>query len=345
MKSKLLIPVLLFIIVSSYAQQKKNTNIVSIGFYNLENLFDTINDAELLFSEEFTPDGKKQWTSSRYHEKLSNMAFVISNIATDVTPDGLVLLGVSEVENRGVLEDLVKDEQIKERNYKIIHYDSPDRRGIDVGLLYNPKYFEVTNSKSYFFGMEDTSFRSRDQLVVSGMLDGEKIHVIVNHWPSRRGGEENSRFKRNAAGDLSRSIVDSLSNLDENAKIIVMGDFNDDPVNESVVVHLRTKGKTSDLEDGDLFNPMYKLFEDGNGSLEYRDVWNLFDQIIVSQGLLGADKPDYKFLRAEVFDKDFLKQKEGRYEGYPLRTFGGSTYLAGYSDHFPVCIYLIKEVK
>ncbi len=326
-----------------FSQEGKKYKVVGIGFYNLENLFDTINDVELLISEEFTPDGPKQWTSERYKEKLGNMAEVISRVAADVTPDGIAILGVSEIENRGVLEDLVKEGAIAGRNYKIVHYDSPDKRGVDVGLLYNPKYFEVTASKSYLLSMEDTSFRSRDQLVVSGLLDGEKIHIIVNHWPSRSGGEKKSRPKRNAAGDLSRHIVDSLLSLDKNAKILVMGDLNDDPVNPSVKEHLRAKGKESRLEEGDLFNPMYKMYQDGIGSLAYRDSWNIFDQVIISQGLLGKDKSDYKFHKAKVFNKNFLLQKEGRYAGYPLRTFGGGVYLGGYSDHFPVYIYLIKE--
>jgi len=329
---------------SLYSQEKKSLKVVSIGFYNLENLFDTINDVENMISEEFTPDGRKKWTTERYHEKLHNMAFVISKIATDVTPDGVAILGVSEIENRGVLEDLVEDPQIKDRNYKIAHYDSPDRRGVDVGLLYQPKYFAVTSTNSHTFNMGDTSFRTRDQLVVTGILDEEEIHVIVNHWPSRSGGEKKSRPKRNAAADLSRHIVDSLFTLNKEAKIFVMGDFNDDPINPSVKDHLRTKGKENDLEEGDLFNPYFKLYRDGIGTLAYRDTWNLFDMVIISQSLLGEDKSNYKFYKAKVFNKNYLKQKDGAYAGYPWRTFAGGVYKAGYSDHFAAYIYLIKEI-
>ncbi len=326
--------------------QDKQYKIVSIGFYNLENLFDTINDIENAISEEYTPDGPKKWTSERYHEKLDHMALVISKISTDITPDGIALLGVSEIENRGVLEDLVKDPQIKDRNYKIVHYDSPDYRGVDVGLLYQPKYFEVISTASHTLTLPgDTNFRSRDQLVVTGILDGEEIHVIVNHWPSRSGGEKKSRHKRNAAGDLSRFIVDSLLTLNKDAKILVMGDLNDDPVNPSVKDHLRTKGKIDQLEEGDLFNPYFKLYRDGIGSLAYRDTWNLFDMVIVSQALVGDDKSSYKFYNAHVFNKNFLKQKDGAYAGYPFRTHAGGVYKGGYSDHFPVYVYLIKEVK
>jgi hypothetical protein len=331
--------------ISISAQQNVKYSVASIGFYNLENLFDTINNVELENSEEFTPEGINKWTSKRYHEKLKNMAFVISEIATDITPDGLAILGVSEIENRGVLEDLVKEDAIKKRNYQVVHYDSPDERGVDVGLLYQPKYFKVTNSRSHTLHMADTAFKTRDQLVVSGLLGGEMIHVIVNHWPSRRGGEKASRPDRNAAADLSRYIVDSLLSIDQNAKILVMGDLNDDPINQSVKDHLRAKGREDELQGGDMFNPMFKLYKDGIGSLAYDDAWNLFDQIIVSQGLLGPDKSTWKFYNAKVFSKSYMKQKDGAYAGYPLRTFAGGVYMNGYSDHFPVYVNLVKEVK
>lgn len=327
-----------------FCQEEITYKHVSIGFYNLENLFDTINDEELFLSEEFTPESEKKWNTSRYNEKLANMAYVISKIAMYDTPEGVALLGVCEVENRGVLEDLVLEETIKDRNYQIVHYDSPDTRGIDVGLLYNPEFFEVTNSKSYKLKMDnDPDFLSRDQLVVTGLLDGAEISVIVNHWPSRRGGEEKSRPKRNAAGDLTRSIVDSLLTINKNAKILVMGDMNDDPINESVLKHLKAKGNQNELKEGELFNPMCQLYKDGFGTLAYRDSWNLFDMVIVSQGFLGECKSNYKFQKAVVFNKNFLKQKEGKYGGYPNRTFGGKKYLGGYSDHFPVYVVLTKE--
>jgi len=327
------------------AQQDVKYSVASVGFYNLENLFDTVNNIELQNSTEFTPEGLNKWTSKRYHEKLKNMAFVISEIATDVTPDGLAILGIAEIENRGVLEDLVKESIIIKRNYQIVHYDSPDERGVDVGLLYQPRYFKVTNSRSHTLKMADTSFLTRDQLVVSGLLGGEMIHVIVNHWPSRRGGEKASRPDRNAAADLSRSIVDSLLKIDPNAKILVMGDLNDDPVNQSVKDHLRAKGREDLLMSGDMFNPMYKLYKEGIGSLAYDDAWNLFDQIIVSQGLLGPDKSTWKYYNARVYNKNYMKQKDGAYAGYPLRTFAGGVYMNGYSDHFPVYVNLVKEVK
>lgn len=336
----------LFIHILASCQEEKKSEKIGIGFYNLENLFDTIYDGELLLNEEFTPESAKKWTAERYQDKLSNMALVISEMATDVTPDGLAILGVCEVENRGVLEDLILEESIKERNYQIVHFDSPDKRGIDVALLYNPQYFEVTNTKIYNLSLpDDSSFFTRDQLVVSGLLDSEKIHIIVNHWPSRRGGEEESRPKRMAAGDLARQIVDSLLILDLNAKILVMGDMNDDPVDSSLLENLKAKGNRDQLKQGDLFNPMYQMYQDSLGTLAYRKKWNLFDMVIVSQGLLGESKSDYKFHKAEVFDQPYLRQSEGDYAGYPNRTYAGKYYLGGYSDHFPVYVFLRKLLK
>ncbi|MCB0804365.1 MAG: endonuclease/exonuclease/phosphatase family protein [Bacteroidales bacterium] len=344
-----LLVIVLFVLSLSFSLKssaQQSYDVVCIGFYNLENLFDTIYNPELRLNEEFTPEADKKWGSKRYHEKLNHMARVIAQVGTDVTPDGLALLGVSEIENRGVLEDLVKDPQIADRNYKIVHYDSPDRRGVDVGLLYQEKYFKPVNSTSVRLTMpEDTGFRTRDQLVVSGLLNGEMIHVVVNHWPSRSGGEKRSRPKRNAAGKLSRMIVDSLLTLDSNAKIMVMGDLNDDPVNPSVKEFLRASGSRKSLQDGDLYNPMYDLYRAGIGSLAYRDTWNLFDQIILSQGLLSEDRTQFSFYKAVVFNKNFLLQKEGSFAGYPFRTFVGDSYMGGYSDHFPVYVLLIRASK
>ncbi len=328
-----------------FAQNEKNYQLSCIAFYNLENLFDTINQ-ENVRDEEFTPEGLSKWTYEKYQEKLDKLSEVISQIGTDVSPDGAAIVGVSEIENRGVLEDLVNTPKLKPFNYKIVHYDSPDKRGVDVALLYQPKYFKVTGTKSYTLkidGMDD--FYTRDQLLVSGIFNGEQFYFIVNHWPSRRGGEKRSKPLRNAAADLNRRIVDSLLVIDKNAKIIVMGDLNDNPVNESVKDHLRAKAYTENLQEGDLHNPMGKLYKKGIGSSAWRDSWSLFDQIIISQALLGDDYSDYKFYKAKVFNKKFLVQKEGRYKGYPFRTFAGGVYLNGYSDHFPVYIFIVKQVE
>lgn len=330
-----------------YAQNdKQNVSITCVGFYNLENLFDTIIDPDTtkILQDEFTPNGKNRWTTPKYNEKLGNMARVISELGTDVTPDGVAILGVAEVENRLVLEDLVKQPSIKNRNYKVVHHDSPDKRGVDVGLIYNPTYFKNVSSKSFTLKIpNDTNFFTRDQLLVSGELHGERIHVIVAHWPSRRGGEKKSKPKRNAAAQLARSIVDSLQNYDPNAKIFFMGDLNDDPVDISVQGHLKAVGKQELAVQGKLFNPFEDFFKKGIGTLGYNDAWNLFDQVIISQPLLGEDYSSLKFYKAVVFNKPYLKTAEGKFKGYPYRTFSFNEYIGGYSDHFPVYLFVVKN--
>ncbi len=312
-----------------------------ISFYNLENLFDTIDDPRTNDAE-FLPGGANRWTGPRYMEKLSNMATVISRIGSDVIPGGPTILGVSEIENRSVLEDLIKTPQLKNSGYEIVHYDSPDKRGVDVGLLYRKEAFEVVNSTSNRLTMPGRKdWFSRDQLVVSGKLDGEMIHIIVNHWPSRGAGPE----YRAAAGMLSKQLSDSIKAIDPNAKIFIMGDLNDDPTDPSVMVHLGAKGKIKDARKSGLYNPYHRLFQDGIGSLAYKDAWNLFDQIVVSPVVVDDEDPTkWSLHSARIFNEQFLIQKEGQYKGYPLRTFAGGAYLGGYSDHFPVYLILKKKM-
>lgn len=344
----LLITTILF----SYCAQSQNNNkkeylLSCIGFYNLENLFDTLIDPDpnKILQEDFTPKGPKGWTSQRYHEKLGNMAKVISELGTDVTPDGVAILGVSEVENVTVLEDLVKEDAIKSRNYQVAHYDSPDRRGIDVGLLYNPKYFKVESSRSVSLRTIDTTFYTRDQLLVSGYLHGEKVHVIVAHWPSRRGGEKRSRPRREAAAKLGKMIIDSIQKVEPNAKIMYMGDLNDDPTDSSVKNYLKGTAKRESLKANQMYNPWEDYYKKGIGTLAYRDTWNLFDQILLSPALTDKDYSSYKLYKTTIYKKSYLINSSGQYKGYPYRTFAGGAYVGGYSDHFPVYLSLIKEKK
>lgn len=318
--------------------------IVAIGYYNLENLFDTI-DSEGVAEGDFLPGGAKKWGADRYYYKLNQMARVLSEIAVDKTPDGLAIFGVSEIENRYVVEDLVKTDALKERNYQVVHYNSPDRRGIDVALVYNPKYFELTHSYSAPFIMEDTNFKSRNQLVVTGLLMGEEVHFQVNHWPSRSGGEKKSRPKRIAAAELSRSLADSLLVLNPKAKIMIMGDLNDDPVDKSVAQYLKASDDKSKLEQGYFYNPYMTKYKKGIGTLAYRDSWNLFDQVILTPALLSEDKNNWSFYKSNIFKKPYMINQEGKYKGYPKRSFVGNKFQGGYSDHLPVYIYLIRALK
>ena len=339
------IALLLSLVVTAEAQQQVRAGL--IAFYNLENLFDTI-DTPGVLDEEFTPGGPNKWTGSRYLEKLDNMALAISRIGEDDGwSGGPAVLGVSEIENRQVLEDLAAHPLLKESNYQIVHYDSPDLRGVDVALMYRPRFFRVTGSASPSLALTDESGEpvfTRDQLVVSGVFDGEPMHFIVCHWPSRSGGEVTSRPRRNAAAALSRRLVDSLMAEDSNAKVLVMGDLNDDPVDESLQKYLRASGKPDRLRNGELYNAMFPLFRKGVGSLYYRDGMNLFDQIIMTASLLGNDYSSYKLAQARVFNSTFLVQKDGQYKGYPLRSFVGTVWQGGYSDHFPVYVIIVRKV-
>jgi predicted extracellular nuclease len=327
------------------AQSKKKYQSALVGFYNLENLFDTIDDPAIR-DEEFLPNGKNRWNTEKYTHKLAQMSKVISKIGTDINPDGLAVLGISEVENRKVVEDLISQPAIANRHYKIVHRDSPDRRGIDVAMIYNPKYLEVTGVKMYRLHMKDNpEFRTRDQMLVSGVLKGDKFYFIINHWPSRYGGEKRSRPLRNAAASLTRHIVDSLLNEDKHAKIIVMGDLNDNPTNESVLKIMDAKGNRDKLKKNEFYNPMYKFYKKGIGTTAWRDTWSLFDQIFLSPELVKRDFTSWRYYKAKIFNKHFMQQQEGKFKGYPYRTFAGGTWLGGYSDHFPVYVILIREAK
>ena len=335
---------LILLSTNSLIAQNK-VKIATIGFYNLENLFDTVDDT-LINDEDFLPNGANHWTEDKYEEKLTNMAYVISQIGIESAPAGLSILGVSEIENRKVLEDLVIQPSIVDRGYKILHHDSPDRRGIDVAFLYNPDHYQPQRLVPYpvmIYNEDGERSYTRDVLLTQGLFDGELMTIIVNHWPSRRGGEEASAPRRMAAARINRHLVDSLLNNDPNAKIVIMGDLNDDPTSPSIKNGLRATGKKKYVQTTKLYNPTFDFYRRGMGSNAYRDSWSLFDQVIISEGLLNA-RSGYKFFKYNIFNKKFLVQKSGQYKDYPFRTFSGNTYQGGYSDHFPSYIYITKEL-
>ena len=341
MKRIIVICICIILSLNASAQNKK-IGIYSVAFYNLENLFDTENDP-LINDEEFLPDGVNQWTDEKYQMKLKNMAFVINQLGREHCPGGPAAIGVSEIENRRVLEDLINTGDLASMGLDIIHYDSPDLRGVDVALLYNPKLFHVTSSKPYAYRLPDNpNFKTRDVLLVSGTLAGDSFHVLVNHWPSRRGNK--SSYLREVAAALNKHITDSIYRADPTAKIVIMGDLNDDPKDPSCRKVLNAQKKAKNVKPGGLFNPMWELYDRGIGSLAYRGQWNLFDQIIVSHSLLGDDRSSLKLWKPEIFNRDFLIQKEGPDKGSAFRTFSGGRFINGYSDHFPVLIYMLKEL-
>ena len=326
------------------AQEKKSgMQVAGIAFYNLENLFDTIPNNPEGRDVEFTPNGSRQWDGVKYWKKIHNMAYAISQFPTKVTPRGPAIIGVSEIENKSVLVDLVNDPQIKDWNLQIVHHDSPDARGVDVSLLYNPRYFKVENVTNH--RLTEIKFRTRDQMCVVGRLLGTKMAIIVNHWPSRLGGQEQSSPNREAAARLSKHIADSLWNVDPTIDVVIMGDLNDDPMDKSCAKVLGAKRDRKDVGDHGFFNPFWDKLAKGIGTLAYKSSWNLFDQIIISGNLANAPEHEWHFWKAEVLNFDFLKDTEGNRQGYPLRTYASGSFLNGYSDHFPTEIFLVRKVE
>lgn len=332
------------------AHAQKKFSVYGVGFYNLENLFDTCHD-EGHNDYEYLPEGTNKWTGLKYSHKLKNMSRVLSEMGTDKLPGvGCAAIGVSEVENAKCLTDLCNQEPLKAKNFQFVHIEGPDQRGVDCALLYNPKLFTVRDVKlvPYIYILPQDSMRAtRGFLVVSGTMAGEHVTIIVNHLPSRGA----TSFYREEGGRQLRIVKDSLVREDPNVKLLIMGDMNDDPQDKSMAEALGAKRKMNDVENepGGLWNPWWDILASGTGTLQYQGAWNLFDQIIVSNSLLDrAGNKDYSSLKLwnyHIFRRDYLFQKEGRYKGNTLRTHAGGVWLDGYSDHLPTVVYLIKEQK
>ncbi|MBQ8672695.1 MAG: endonuclease/exonuclease/phosphatase family protein [Bacteroides sp.] len=343
---KLLITVCLLLlpVVLTVAQRKP----YKVVFYNVENLFDTVDDPDT-HDEEFTPQGPKAWTQEKYQKKLGNIERVLFDIAA-INKDYPVVIGLSEIENRNVLEDLVVMKKMAPADYRIIHHDSPDARGVDVAFFYRPDVFKLEGEKAFKTSITSVeNFRTRDILTMWGKIEGEDFLFMVAHWPSRLGGKEASEDKRMAAATQMRQIADSVLQERPQTKVVMMGDFNDDPTDKSIAQCLNAKRKVKDLRPGDLFSPYTDMLRAGYGTLAYSDAWNIFDNIVVSENLVNARKGCLKLKKADgskfygnIFKQHYMVQKEGQYKGYPLRTFVGNTFQGGYSDHFPVYIYIGK---
>ena len=305
-----------------------------VAFYNVENLFDTVDDP-LTLDEEFTPQGKKQYTEARYAEKLDRLGEVIQRM------DYPAIVGVSEVENRAVLEALTKTDRLRAVPYRIEHFDSPDVRGIDVGLLYRSDQFEPTGAQALPINFPASiveDYTTRDVLIVSGKLAGEPVHVLVNHWPSRRGGLAASEPKRTYVAAQVRRAVDSISLVRPDAQFIIMGDFNDEPDNRSVMSTLGAQLTREGKMENVLFNTVAEQDKQGEGSYNYRGNWNMLDQIILSGNFL--DDKGLQYLRSEVFQHESLLFDHPKNGLMPNRSYGGPNYYGGYSDHLPVFIEL-----
>ncbi len=355
-KKSLFVFIMLMLGMATAFAGEKKYSLYGIGFYNLENLFDTCHDVGKN-DYQYLPDGQNRWTGLKYNRKLRNMARVLAEMGTDKTPQGCAVIGVSEVENASCLTDLCNQEPLKARDYKFVHIEGPDKRGVDCAMLYNPKLFSVRDVKLVpyvYIKPEDRDRATRGFLTVSGTMAGEHVVVIVNHLPSR-GAEA---FYRNEGGRQIRLVKDSLLREDPDVKIFIMGDMNDDPHNQSMAKFLGAKRKMKDVEDGGLWNPWWDVLASGTGTLQYDGKWNLFDQIIISRSLIepkamsnkdfkpgDVDCSTLKYFRHQIFRRDYLFQKDGKYKGNTLRTHAGGSWLDGYSDHLPTVLYVIKEQK
>jgi hypothetical protein len=396
---KISIFLLLFMFSFSFAQQKgKLRKVATIGFLNVENLFDTVPSSDYIdgtkdfsnpafhrsvpldslkylettedyrgewrnenlkgkkvirhqiLADEFTTKSAKNWDSKKYKQKIANEAKVISELGAQYTKTAPTIVGLIEVENRQVIEDLIKHPLLAKYDYGIIHYNSFDARGIDVALIYQKRRFTPTNSlkkEIKIFNDEGKRSYTRNILVATGFLDNEKIAVFMNHWPSRSGGEAASLPKRNAAAAVLKQQMDSIRLKDPSTKLFAMGDFNDDPVSSSLKNHLKAALNPKDVSaETPYLNLMYPLYKRGVASLAYQDAPNLFDQIIVSGNVISDEVgKGYSVYKTEIFAPPYLINKEGNFKGYPFRSWNGDTFTGGYSDHFPAFVVLQREVE
>jgi len=336
---KKLFIVLIFFIASIVVTCQPHNDTLCFAFWNLENLFDTIDDSNI-DDEAFLPDGEMEWTEDRLDKKMYNLARVIRMMNEGNGPD---LLGVCEVENQDVLDEMIK-RYLSDLNYKIAYLESPDNRGIDNGLIFKSDKFKLLNVQADTVHLSD-GWPTRLIFGVNLLTnENKKITVFVNHWPSRSGGQIESEPNRIAAAQTLRNAVDRIFSVDEKANIFIIGDFNDDPVDLSLLENLmanpiKCDSVRADLEiksGRELFNLSYDAFENGGGSFKYKDTWNMLDQIIVSGSIIVGNDFNYICDSFEVFKPDIIVTRSGQYQGTPFPTYGGKRYLGGYSDHFPV---------
>ena len=347
-KNRILLTAFLFVAaMASMQAQEKQYQVYGVGFYNQENLFDTVHDYGKN-DYEYLPDGGNKWNSLKYNHKLRNMSRALADLGTDVLPKnvGCAIIGLSEVENIYALNDLIAQPELRARGYRVAHIEGPDRRGVDCALLYNPALFRMKDMRLVPYKQElekDSAFFTRGFLVVSGRMAGENVAAIVCHWPSRF----SVSFYRESAGRQVRAVKDSIMAADPSCKVFVMGDMNDDPQDRSMARELQARRTIEEVEEGDMYNPWWRILEKGTGTLSYQGRWNLFDQIVMTPNLLNRgeerDFTSLKYWKAQVFRRDYLLQQEGAYKGTPKRTHASGVWLDGYSDHLPVVLYLVKE--
>ena len=340
MKPLLYISLFLCVLLScnKKVNSSKGKQQIKVAFYNVENLFDTKDDPNKK-DEEFLPDSKKKWTQERYIQKLNNLYKVFSGIEGEGNVPAII--GLSEVENKNVLRDLVRQTSINER-YGIVHHESADVRGIDCALLYDSSIFKVLEHEALPVHFDfDPEVKTRDILYAKGQINGadEILHIFVNHWSSRRGGLEASEPKRVTCALVLKGKLVEIFKEDENANILIMGDFNDETNNKSIAEILGAKSTSKNLSNNSLFNTTAALDKAGKGTYNYKGNWNMLDQMIVSTNLLTDKKGLNAQTEAVIFQEDWMMYDDKKRGKVPSRTYGGPNYYGGCSDHLP--IYLI----
>lgn len=339
MKNKFLFIFCFLFVVVNHLSAQQNNNSYSLLFYNVENLFDTRNNPQT-DDDNFTPEGELHWTHKRLNTKLLNLSKVILSSSGWSSPDIVVL---AEIENRFVLEKLVRDTPLKSIPYRIIHKESPDKRGIDMALLYNSENFNPIIYENYPLTINNDTLDSREILYVSGTINGgDTIHVFGNHWPSRYSGLLETKPLRKVAAELVKNKVDELNKVYNNPKIVVLGDFNDNPNDDSMVEVLNAKKVERNINDNQLYNLFYDIERASQGTLKYQSQWFVFDQIIVSGSLLNAESGIFtKPENAKIVKLPFLLENDKKYGGQkPFRTYYGYSYQGGFSDHLPILLQL-----
>ncbi len=326
-------------LISLTAKAQQNYQVAAIGFYNCENFFDTLDDPN-------KDDIENTPTPPDFKQKLHNIATVFQKLGTDVTPDGPAIIGLAEIENDNVIKAVLEQPEISNRHYKYVWFPTPDVRGISTAMLYNPKYFTVITAHPVHVPLETLGQTrpTRDILHVCGLLAGDTVHILVNHWPSKAGGEAKSAPGRKLAASTDKKIIDSIQALNPNAKILLMGDLNDNPTSEGVLEVLKAKQDKKDLAPTDIYNPWIKMYKKGLGTESFHNEWNLIDQIMISGAFIQNNNNQWKYYKEEIFNRPFLVHQFGNDKGLPHRSYTQShNWDNGFSDHFPVVMYFIKS--
>jgi predicted extracellular nuclease len=336
---KIIIIFIIFLKPTAYSNAQTLQS--KVMFFNVENYFDTFNDDKTL-DDDFTPAGSYHWTWAKFLAKRNALAKIIVAVGEGKIPS---IIGLCEIENRFVLNQLVNETPLAKFDYRIVHHESPDSRGIDVALLYDPACFELLYQNFYEVSKK---FKTREILYAKGIFFGiDTLHVFVNHFPSKRGGAKASEPRRTTAAIALKRLCDSIKNTNSNANILIMGDFNDTPDSKFVINILQAKDSFDTINERDLYNLALPLMKKGEGTIKFQGVWEFIDLMFVSGSMLNktnkitCEPSDFK-----IFKAPYLLENDNAYVGKkPKRTFIGMKYNGGISDHFPVYIQLNLNSK